>query len=1373
MTDYSAVLDEINKEGYYRLSDTHFRVGGNLHSNTYYNFKRFFEFSYHAAAVAHLLCDAIKKVPGLNIDNTTLITYGTYSNLFLTETVALLQQSQPALNINYAIANDRSNQKLSFQNEPEILSSILIIVPSANSGARSKRIIEKLKDWLVSIGRSEVKIHTHIFAVFSLKNKIFPTPELGTFTVHSLKELDNDVYQEHACELCYYELNRADQINTDNVSNEIYDPLRERPFFPIKTDTESPGLIFGLPNFYTAPVENNGDEDETLKVYHTLDISDVFQRNSALLPNIYGHLDMEGSKFSHYIRTDIFYEQNKSSILRFLGNRLAEQIIKARQKRDGADITELIFITTNRGRSSRFLDDFVKLSQFDCYRIRIINFEPANESPDNFYQFYGQELQLNKKSSLVIFYSDVIFNGSAIKDLNTFLKKEVEDDGFDLILTLVDRTTDVTKKRIFRRLYKPVRGATQEEISEYHDNFIAFFKLNVPVLSSSQTGNPIFERHLTLQKALGNCHIDALKLKIIREIYKCEPARNLKEMLKKQGATPGYFPFFDEGAPLEINQRRFEIYKPKYLKSQIGLLKLFIYHELSNEFSRLRTRPIDLGQQRSAGFRPVNRVRQIISNISGKIQSIFFGDINPADSFEEAEKRVIEDEIVKSLSRSPFADYKEINDAMFAYSIQRLHEILDSISGKMAMSFSQFRELKFFIRRTVELNSNAIISQKFVSFLKEVFYDDKLWHSFRPIDVDVSGNLTDFEQQRYNNYEDFRAHRIEFKYFLCYCYKELLQRSPARGVMIEHLLNKDINVPWNNADGSLKYNNLEDLLRDRFYGFGRILKTENINILHNYKEEFLAQLISDAGEFRRGTGVKEDPSNEVQINAIFRYADALISAEAGPKDSASLQLLKNFISQSRYSGDSARHEAIKRSITWMLAASAFTHKLNLKQHGQFKENLEARISSILKTVLNIFTSPHPDYPQAASMVKEHSKVGYVFLIQYQKNDSQRKVFAFSSGNSIRNETTVLNSKGLASLMLDGVFDEYKGNIQTLLPVLKTGVKEGGQQGVTTFSKLYRSFNDETEIDLDEAFAVDSKLYQQAFQSANMFQYFRLSEIEYRALDDKKGETETLGYKGDGKAVLIICNNSELNPTNFLDFLNVEKMRLLLLIKEELVRYIKKLVENDAFIENLNSLLELDYQSSLKHGIGGYLGALCDHVRPEKKGIANIISAAILGQISARSGLKESIESNRVPVDKVEFQSDMESLFRDKWYGCYPDVYISGIEHLPDKLDKILHRVIIPELIINMKKNHPKHRRHERLMRVEIVKDQIIFSNRMLPLAKLPVTSISDAKSLGGLEMCSVILKRLGYGSDEQDPIEVTVDKDKCIFTTILNLKSHD
>jgi len=236
------------------------------------------------------------------------------------------------------------------------------------------------------------------------------------------------------------------------------------------------------------------------------------------------------------------------------------------------------------------------------------------------------------------------------------------------------------------------------------------------------------------------------------------------------------------------------------------------------------------------------------------------------------------------------------------------------------------------------------------------------------------------------------------------------------------------------------------------------------------------------------------------------------------------------------------------------------------------------------------------------------------------------------------------------------------------------------------------------------------------------------------------------YKIEGRAVLLITNSQKSNINNFLDFMSNEKIRLLLLIKEELLDYLQKQFDNDAFFDVIESRKKAVYQKHLRHGVGKYVAnqiqlvenILNGHITMESYELFHIVTEAIRVQLKATK--IENI-SDRKSIVKEDFIRNLRLIFESNLLGDrtidFSELDISGLNF--EKIDShpCIFDAVIPELVINMKKYCPRRGNKGLLIKYVSAENQMIFKNIING-----DLNVSDYGGGEGINMCRFILDAL-------------------------------
>lgn len=283
-------------------------------------------------------------------------------------------------------------------------------------------------------------------------------------------------------------------------------------------------------------------------------------------------------------------------------------------------------------------------------------------------------------------------------------------------------------------------------------------------------------------------------------------------------------------------------------------------------------------------------------------------------------------------------------------------------------------------------------------------------------------------------------------------------------------------------------------------------------------------------------------------------------------------------------------------------------------------------------------------------------------------------------------------------------------------------------------------------------------------NANMCIAVRLARL-------RKSDDQSISDKLEGQAVVLIVNTESCTAQSFLNFMSNEKVRLLLLLKEELLNYLTKQFDNDSFNEVLENRKKLIYQRHLRHGTNNYLVAqdvlmkeILNGLDVEKNvRLYNIVTDAIRGQLKATKIIDSG---NKVEITSEALLQKLRLIIECEMLGHRPirfsDVEVRGLNFEVIKMHPILFDTVIPELVINMKKYCPLV--GNKRLRIGYDKKQNIltFSNSV-------DTSIYDEDYEGGLgiKMCNDILTEVKLGL-----LDIVTSNDKSYYSVSVKL-NHD
>lgn len=1364
----TAVIEEINKpfadKTGYKIKNGHFEIGRSLHCETYYFIKKFFQSRKNCQDIATILQTTLqqkfKKYP-----STTLIGFGNYCGFPL----SLVCEHDN--HYNYAIL-ENDGDSFAFQSTPHLASDIIIILPVActcsiyfklkryidnyvNEHHTGSLIINKsfitcflVVDEQITAGLTDCLMEIESLQAATETKKLYDaygwlrisddTVEFAGATSYSLIQLKSKLYLPEVCPNCFPELSKEESP-------------REKYLFSTSAHHEAPGLIFNLPN-----AKDQHPQERSFKE------AMAFKANGNN-PHLFGNIVSNNNSHINFVHGNIFYNNNKTEILAFFNAKLSAKL---------NNIHQIVFITANTKRCSTFLEDIVNGPALKGKEIIILRYDPVNEFVNNFISIYSN---IFTETSAIIYFEDVLSGGRRFKLFSDYIKHLKKESAFHLLLTLIDRTSNFTKDEILQKLSCGTNN---------HGDLIAYFKLNVPVIGAPHLGDPLKEKYELLIKLTNECHLDALKLTLGKTLQHNKPKTiREQEELREDPNERFYIPMQED------NNATYLFYQRFFTRQQLNYVKLFLTHEINNVLARTENATSYPSKLQRIFDKVKNPIDEILLDKPGEYEDIRI------PSFEQD---FIKDVILGILSKPPFTYYEEIYREVFAYSIHELqnHDRKDKNTAEKKIDSGEFIKLKRLIRRSIKLNSNYILSHNFLSNIKKDYALTNISDILK-IYKDKYLKLPDNEDE-YNiimkfNLEYKYRQLVSYNYFLLSCFKTLIFRNPGRSIRLEHLLNSAELQPDDIGTGQKNVSDedaLKILWRSPYYLFNRIVKAENIFLLNELKE-FHKQQIKLYNPKKNKDGLYLIYSKEVKIsslnayyfkhkknNSIINNARRLISestSKRSPKQEAntheqpknSQKLLKDYYN--------IRHSVCAMLKVINVLELGANNNTEEEHHERIREGkLNKEIRTILDAVLEIL-KPGID----------NGELKYAFFIEYR--ESQRNasnvypVMSISGNDSDYDHLTIeLDKAGLIYNMLYGMTETIDGyNPQTLLFAgrLSDGSIHSFQE------KYFKDDQDKTpylQIRTDEQLNGRSLPFGEMFKkdewdgkaktglkmlsNSNMTLIFRLSNL----IPPNQLEND---YKIKGEAVLVITNTAPTTRQNFLEFMNIEKIRLLLLIKEELLAYLQKQFDYDSFIEALENRKQIIYRRKLEHGLNGYLEtqdiffsqAIKNWQGEEKnktKTLYNIVKRAIQGQIMFKSKNDEPLN----PYPCSEILEKMGYIFECKHLGggaiSFKKIKQKGFNTTDTiYMHPSVLEVVIPEIIINVKKCSSR-----------LVDDGITISYNQDTKRLTFENDIRDgflnrnqSKEFGGLEMCKQIMAKLKY-----EPL-ITKPEDNNKFVTIINL----
>lgn len=1348
------IISKINtlfSDGGYKITGGHFEIGRKLHSENYYFIRNFFQDTQNCIRLAALLAKKLEKIQ--TDSKTTLVGFGNYAAMMLS---AFCESNDK---YNYAILESEANT-YAFQLEPELKEHIVIVLPVTCSGATYFKLKKYIESYLLEHGQKDKNIKKDFLNVFTIIDKELatflkddlqdiaklPTQdkvqlyhsmgwksaskdeinfELGQVKAYSLILLESILHLPEKCESCF-----------PDISGKM--PVDEKFLFSTNANFGTPNLIFNQPRFSFSKTE----QFEFNKV--------MGFGGSRGNPHLFGNIRVSNNSYQNFVQGNIFYNNNKESILDFFSERLSKRL---------DDVDEVVFVSHDTKYNSLFLEDISRSDALKEKKVTILRYKPSYEFVDNFITLYSRIFNQNTK---IIYFEDVLSGAWTFKITSDYIKYAKQDKskntGFDMVLTLVDRTSNFTEDEILRKLSKGVAN---------HDDIISYFKLNVPIFINVLE-DPLQEKYNMLHQLIKECHLDSLRMIVARDIQKNRP-KKLKEIIKDSSAKQQglYIPLTNADSDVLLFYSKF------FNEEILDYVRLYLVHEINFELSlKVDAREADLITQL------FNELKNPLDMLLMSHEQSDYGHLRQIDF----EQKLLRNIIVSILTKPPFIYYEEVYRATFNYCIKDLEKIeKKSTRSGNRISVDEFIKLKNAVKRSIDVNSNYIISERFLENLKRDYQQEQVQHyshRYRERYLEIKSDNKALDRILKNNIRYKYKELVSYNYFLLYSFKKLLYKNPGRSIRLEELLNSQKlspNPPETELNGK---EGLVRLWQSSYHLFHRIIKAENISILKDLKELHLQQKKRD----NIGLDIYKEKAKTSKLRRYYfedRRNDIIINNA------------RNFIGKSQ-TRDAINAQEIKDSVCSMLRLMNVLKREDKSQiadnnqttPGQSKLNHDAR--KILDEVINIFQPG-----------EKRGNLNYAFFIEYKEpNELTYNLYPILSLDASLNEDHLsikLDKNGLIYQSLYGLVDTFDStNPQTLLFAGKFA-----DGSVYSFQDEYFSDNNyvsstrkrgvdylnATNYELDNAKLKFSEMYNRdcyndetqtglrILKKSNMTLVFRLSNLD-------KPNSVHLGAKLKGQAVLVVTNTDETTLENYLNFMNIEKIRLLLLIKEDLLAYLQKLFDNDAFIEILENKKKELYQKKLEHGINRYLEAqhrLFNQVLTSKKTednernkvLFNIIKRAIKAQIKFKENIEHGNDDNvgAKPVLVSEILDIMRYIFESGDLGNDPIPFVSvtceGFSEIKEiEMHESVLYIVIPEIIINMKKYSSRLVQNGLEVIFSKQDNKIIFKNDVVAAKR----GKNGNKSGGGVEMYKKVMETLKY-----EEFLCVIDNENNIYKAILNL----
>lgn len=756
---YTDLNSYIEKIGGYHISKTHFRIGSKIHTEDFYYAKGLFQNSFYTTRIAMYLANKLaNEIVKKQIRKLTLIGYEMYSELLLSLVVKFLVDKLDEyleFTANHFIAQDEDG-KLHFKpygNYEDFIngkykeenSYATVIVPIASTGSTAQKILEMLKDSIISYEKNKIsngnktiskdealdlaKKEAKKLNLLSTSYNILWAKPNGTsdyglivdsinidgqsniIKQESIIELPAVWHSLKNCQLCYGEDENGGKVNT-------------LPLFETDKSSLTPAIVFenpvGKTQVNTHDITNTNFDEVTFS--GSLKYMTTYRNNEFLL-------------YSTDTDKLIENEKNKFNIINWL------QTIK----------TTLSFTQYEQYLRETFPPKANERGSFvEKYNTQEAKSELKEEMFNEFIKLYKKDktTAFTEWGKFFITPSDKIVIISPCHETNGGFLNLVNKYVFNSAATIIHYQTNVDFAENFMRMNSQYIKNHNTKIFYVDDSLITgkhFFNLFDLVSSIKEISQ--FDGTIVLSdKTAAFAHnriVRWSKFMFSFVSYNQPPSISLSEQ-----------------RPLEYEQKRY-----KTLSNQA------LHDALISAFNQ----KVEKLNPEKSGNEPASRRQECLFETTHKIYDYFSKNGN-ADydvssesfvSFKDKTNTIENDNVkIKVLSQYPFILYKPLREETFKWHKELLNQSLRNIEKldiETAINAEEYKEIfttfKLLMRRAVFLSNYEIIEQDFLAAIQKLFvkignyFDIVENHTHKQrLDDEIEKNLKDFPIYLIRNY---------------------------------------------------------------------------------------------------------------------------------------------------------------------------------------------------------------------------------------------------------------------------------------------------------------------------------------------------------------------------------------------------------------------------------------------------------------------------------------------------------------------------------------------------------------------------------------------------------------------------------------------
>jgi len=1278
----------------YKISRAHFKLGSKIHISDFYYAKRLFYNSFYANRFAFLIADHIfhaifrknKADKGLQM---TLVGYSNYSELLVSNIRRLLNDwGYTGIRHDVVLENERM-----LKNAGNIHNLILVIIPISSTFTTS----QKIKGILSGILKGNMRVPYPDLNALAIGNRGFKSP-----ADRFADEKINEIYQSFG-----WQTDEAHNQDPQTICiRHDGDVIKQRYFIGLETDwkpiyncqycyqkevclleTErnnvTPDMIFGLPVASAPQTER--------------DLYDLLNKNKDSKYLVSHHYVKKGKNhYFFYVRSGVFLtdRQRRDSVVQWLNDDFRK---REAFRKDFLDGKRVIIVTPSVSSHS----GFVNLVNRELFKdtATVLQFSTSEDCLQNFLKFNGALLL----HSRIIFVDDGMSTGRSFHMIEGYIRNVFKDKDkvIDLCITLFNQMGYFEQQGVQQRL-------------DNTDGVRYFAKFNIPPLADDFVHFPYAVQMETYRKLAQKATLDMMQIHFKEEQAKFEPLE------------------------IDIEDR-----EPK--ADLHSLLHFLLYHELFNLFSGsygpnyefVYTNPaVDV--LRSDDDRDAI-LRDLVSRIK-RVNSIkSFLQHHPAYEVE------IEMLVIRIFSEPPFVQYKRIKELVFDWINLRLkvmveylileegpglsddffHCIEQNGQKKRVRAFAPYHTFKLLLRLSVRLKINYLFSPQVLRALRVLleklnseevtvkYYEGtkKPGALFPDIDVPVR---TDTKKIYASGLTTYYIGLVQ----------EVIIEDEAKAIrLVKNVV--QIIRQTRIVSKSDKLLNLRNDLQDPFIQLLRLLVLENTFIFDTFFENFLkghANLgYTLAGKEARSDNYRDFIKNHLE-SYILRYR---------------FDALKLMLSKYKFSYDeNTVHDEPEAAETDEGLMDAFRKTIYLKcllrnevESNGTMQSLAGRKTSDIREKINNMLALLCDI---LSVSKNPGRSGGAyFTIRYKElNKPARHImpddlYTISNYYTERRHALDQDLTGEGSIGFK-IFreiqekDSYKP--KTTFEFL---LDQGGQWNFRELNEAREQIVNATELQGEQCYR-------------NIF-FMRIAEIS--KVDNKQNEERD--YRANPKALLCFYRDpvTEDPPFNLKRF-DPKRVRFLLLLREDINRFIKHHLSNDSFMAYVEEKEKENYMYTLNHGIKTYSNAIREPLQKlsqgqsaadftETKRYLTISIYYVLNKINLLSLVARSLDTSKPMKMKHHKLKDIFKEFKTKYLFIlkFKNEDYGGLE----EGEKVDFRATLPEAQNDVEVELPDAFLGELIFELVFnIRKHILFDNRHMitpsdPLAIRISATVTEKK----------------------------------------------